>query len=122
VIHASSEVKPELDQKGKVRVRVKLRVEANLGDQDCHYQYVNLDRIEQLDRVVGSRIREEVEAAETACLALNADCFGLTDRVMQRFPSYYERVKAERRHWPMVLEIEVRVRATGAQLKPPKPK
>jgi len=41
---------------------------------------------------------------------------------MQRFPAYYEQVKVERRSWPMVLEIEVRVRATGAQLRSIRPK
>lgn len=122
VIHASANVRPEVDQAGKVRARVKIRVEANLGDQDCQFPYAEIDRIEQLDRIVGSRIREEVEAAQKACAALNVDCFGLTDRVRQRFPAYFERVKAERRSWPMVLEIEARVRATGAQLKPIRPK
>jgi spore germination protein KC len=122
VIHASAKVTPEVDRKGKVQVRAQIRVEANLGDQDCNFPYVKLDRIEELDRVVGNRIREEVVAAQKACAALNADCFGLTDRVMQRFPAYYEQVKVERRSWPMVLEIEVRVRATGAQLRSIRPK
>lgn len=122
VIHTSAEVTPEVDQKGKVRAQVQISVDANLGDQDCPFPIADIDRVEQLDRIVGSHIREEIEAAQKACLAMNADCFGLSDRVMQRFPAYFERVKAERRSWPMVLKIQVRVRATGAQMDSLRPK
>jgi len=125
VIHTASQIVPELDAEGRVRIRVSIRMEGNLGDQDCSFQYADLDKIEVLDKLVGARIRSEVEAARTACAKLSADCFGATDQVVRKFPVYWERkqkeIQAEGVPWPMLVEIEARVRGTGAQLKPTRP-
>ncbi|HWI60667.1 MAG TPA: Ger(x)C family spore germination protein [Symbiobacteriaceae bacterium] len=126
VIHAYSTVVPELGQGGRGRIRAKVRMEGNVGDQDCRFEYSQLEKNEQLERAVGDAIRAEIMAADAACRNMRADCLGVTDQIMRNFPAYWARKEKELNgapiDWPVLPEIEVRVRATGAQLKPPKPK
>lgn len=126
VVNTASYTEPYLDQKGRPAVRVLVRMEGNVGDQDCRSRFDRLDEVEDLEQRVIDAIQAEIDQGLEACRALKADCFGFGTRFSQELPRAWKLLE---KAWPepamemrVTVTYDVTVRATGAELRPAKPK
>lgn len=126
VIRSSSQVVPNLDQKGRLRIDIRINVEGNVGDQNCPSRFDKPSIVEELEANVEAMVRGEVSAALKRCRALEAECLGLGVRVMQTMPRVWDRVE---KRWneafldlPVSVDVDARIRQLGGAVRPMEPK
>lgn len=126
VIHTGVRLEPHLDQGGRPWIDALIRMEGNIGDQDCTIKFDKQSRWDELESRVREAIRSEIRQGLQACKELNADCAGIGNRIQQELPAVWKRLESK---WPEPLaempiqvQTDVVVRATGAEIRPVKPK
>jgi len=126
IVNTATFTNPYLDQKGHPAMRALVRMEGNVGDQDCLSRFDRLEEVERLEQRVMDAIQAEIGQGLKACRKLEADCFGFGTRIAQEMPQVWKRLEKE---WPeplmemrVTVDYDVTVRATGAELRPAKSK
>lgn len=89
IIRARGEFSPELKD-GKVKVKVKIFEEGNLGEQEGPEDLSHPEQIKFLEKQKAEEIKKEVMAAVKKAQELNADIFGFGEAVHKKYPKEWK--------------------------------
>lgn len=101
---------------------VKIREEANLGEQSNSEDLTKLSAWAALEQNQAAVIHEEIKSAVQKAQELNADIFGLGEMVERKYPDLWKELEP---HWDEIfptlevnIEVEAKLRRSGMTTKP----
>ncbi|TCL64264.1 spore germination protein KC [Hydrogenispora ethanolica] len=124
IIRASSEIKP-IFEKGRLKIRVTVREEGNLGCQMTPAELTKPAMLKSLARRKAALIRREIYSALKQAKAMKTDIFGFGDAVHRSHPKQWQKME---RQWDEIfpqlpVEVDVRsvIKLVGLTTKPAVP-
>jgi len=121
ITRASSEIIPEIED-GRVRMKIKIKEEGNLGDQSDSNDLAIPKVFEQLEKEKAAVIKNEVMLALKKAQSLNADVFGFGEVIYQEYPQKWKSIEGD---WDEIFKnidvdvvVEAKLRRTGKIGKP----
>ncbi|MHB8061016.1 MAG: Ger(x)C family spore germination protein [Ruminiclostridium sp.] len=121
IIRAHGEISAEIKD-NKIHVKVKIKEEGNIGDQECTENLALPPKVAALNKEKAKVIQGEVIAALKKARELKTDIFGFGEAVHQKYPKQWEDM--EKRWDELFPDIEVEIivetklELTGQTTKP----
>lgn len=101
----------------KINVKIKIRVTTNIGEQTSPEKNLDWETVELIKQAQEKAIQNEITAAFAKAKTLKADVFGFGDRVYQKYPQEWKKLKPK---WDEVFpeislsfDIESKILGTG---------
>lgn len=110
IIRAKSKIKPEISN-DKIRMKINIEEEGNIGSQSCLENMELPPEIEALEQEKAAVIESEILAALTKAKKLNADIFGFGELIHKKHPRQWKELE---NRWDEIfpdIEVEVKVDA-----------
>jgi len=121
ITRASSKIIPEIED-GRVRMKIKIKEEGNLGDQSDSNDLAIPKVLEELEKEKAAVIKNEVELALKKAQSLDADVFGFGEAIYQEYPKKWKTIEGD---WEGIFKnidvdvvVEAKLRRTGKITKP----
>lgn len=121
ITRASSKIIPEIED-GRIRMKIKIKEEGNLGDQSDSNDLAIPKVLEDIEKEKASVIKNEVMLALKKAQSLDADVFGFGEAIYQKYPKEWKSIEGD---WDKIFKnisvdivVEAKVRRTGKIGKP----
>ena len=109
IVRSNCKITPEIKE-GEIRIKVEIKVEANLAANLTPVDFSATDRLRKLNTKLATAVKGEVEAALKRARTLKADLFAFGEAVHRKNPREWREVEKK---WSEVfpqVQIEVDVR------------
>lgn len=108
IIRASSKITPQIEG-DKIKIKVDIKEEGNLGEQSCKTNLATPPMFELLNKEQDAAIKNEVMSALKKAKELNTDIFGFGESIHQKYPSQWKNMESRWDELFPDLEVEVNV-------------
>ena len=109
IIRSTSKIIPQF-RDGKISVKVEIKEEGHIGDQECVFD-LTMPIISDIEQRKAAVIRNEVMAAVRKAQDLGTDVFGFGEAVHRKYPRQWKEMKKKWDYIYPELEVEVIVNA-----------
>lgn len=107
---------------GKPKVDVLIRAEGDISDVTCRIDLTKPETLEQVNKILGLGIKENMERSLLKARKLKTDIFGFGEAIHRGNPAYWKKVKDDwDQHFtklPVQIQVEVQVRQLGTTTDP----
>lgn len=124
IIGASSKIVPEINN-NKIKIKVNIYEEGNIGEQTGTENLSKLTEIASLEKKKDEVIKKEVMAAVKKAQELDADVFGFGDAVHKKYPRQWKSLED---NWDEIfkniqveVDVKAKLRLMGRIIKPSVP-
>lgn len=125
ILRAKCELTPGLKNDGTPYIMVKIKEEANLGEERGSANLMSMEAWTILEKHQAGVIRHEIESALAKARWLKADIFGFGEEIYKKYPAVWKKLEP---HWDEIFpELEVKIaveadlRRTGLTTRPAVP-
>ena len=120
IIRASSKIIPEM-RGDEIHITVRIKEEGHIGDQECPRE-LDLEDIENIEKMKAEVIRGEVLSALEKAQELNTDIFGFGEAVHRKYKKEWKEIEPR---WDEIfpeieveIDVDAKVRRPGMLTRP----
>ncbi len=111
ILNSSGQIKPEISD-GQLKIKIKIRASASLGDADCFVDVLDDNTWDSINNRQAEAIRQDILLSLEQARKLKADIFGFGDAVYKKYPREWKDIKPNWEEIFPALEVEIEVQTT----------